>query len=143
MDNWKGHKEFTCMGLFTNEWEESFRPDFISTFLMGLFVIFILKLILSFTIIITILIFLFKIFLFALMIIANCKWIYLSFKLLIIKHSGLLFTLLKLLLLIIIELLFYYFKLHPFSEKWYYYSNYTCITMTMLFGFISKSIFYY
>ena len=59
-ENWKGHSEYVCMGLYANEWDENLRPDFSIVLNFIILLSFITKFIFSFDITILIIIHLLK-----------------------------------------------------------------------------------
>ena len=140
-ENWKDHKELACMGIYSNEWEETFRPDFIPFLFFGVLFFFCLKFILTFTFIIKLFIMILNLAIFLALLFFNSFAVFMNANKLLKGERTQLVFFLKLLFLFTIEIILFYFKLHPFSEKWYYIANFTSIGLTLSIGFIKKSIF--
>jgi hypothetical protein len=139
-ENWKVHQEIACMGLFSNEWEESFRPDFTPLLFVGIVIVFLLKFIFTFTLMITLLIYLCKFSLFGGMIYLNCFAVFFITKKLV-KGERTKGVFVQLLILGSLEFVLHYFDLHPFSEKWYYRFDLVSVLLTVIIGFMTKSIY--
>jgi hypothetical protein len=118
-EDWNGHSEYICMGLFANVWEESFRPDFSSYLYFLIFLAFIGKLIFTFTISFLLLYHILKIAVLFGMLLANVlitAWIvklYKRFRTKVVFYNFI--------LLVITEIILYASSLHPYSEKVYFY----------------------
>jgi hypothetical protein len=140
-ENWKVHQEIACMGLFSNEWEESFRPDFIPLLFIGIGIFFLLKFVFTFTLMITLLVYLIKIVIFGGMIFLNCFAVFFNTKKLMKGERTKAKFILKLLILVVIEFVLHYFNLHPFSEKWYYRFDFVSVFLTVVIGLMTKSIY--
>jgi hypothetical protein len=118
--NWNGHSEFVCMGLLTNEWDEVYRPDFIAILFVFIMIVFACKLLASFKIIFVFLYYMAKVLIGGAMLAGNTYVIDTGIHGLLRKRNTLLFWFLFALLLFV-EGLLYLFKLHPFSEMYYFY----------------------
>jgi hypothetical protein len=118
-ENWIGHSEYVCMGLMANEWEESFRPDFLSILYLFLIFTFTFKLIFTFTISFIIIYHLLKVVLLLGMLVLNA--FYLRWVIRLIKTFRRKIVCVNIIPLIVIEGILYWFGLHPYSEKVYSY----------------------
>jgi hypothetical protein len=135
--NWNGHSEYACMGLLTNEWDETYRPDFIAVLLVMLLIIFTCKLLASFTIIFVFLYYLGKVITGGAMLASNTFVIDTGIYNLLRKRNKCLFWFL-LIVLFVVEGILYLFKLHPFSDAIYFYIQTAVNSVCLL-----RSIFKY
>jgi hypothetical protein len=137
MENWSTHSELACMGMYTNIYDETLRPDFISPSLCLLFVILVLKILFSFLIIFYFLLIIIKVIIFIGLIVIDCflaHGVILSLirfhkknKAIIILGIGLSF-----------EYILYTYKLHPFSTRFYYFNVIFILPIYILVMFLKK-----
>src|SRR5690606_6190861 len=127
--NWQGHSEYACMGLFTNEWDESFRPDFIVILLPLLLVLFISKLLATFTIIFYFLFILCKVLLFIALLCGNFIAIYYS---IIYRNRNKAFSIFLITILVITEVVLYLLGIHPLNTKVYFILQTLGILITLI-----------
>jgi hypothetical protein len=129
--NWNGHSEYACMGLLTNEWDEAYRPDFIAILFVIVMILFAAKLLASFKIILVFLYYLAKVLIGGAMLAGNTYLIDTGIHAYLRKRNSIMFWFLMTMLLFI-EILLYLFKLHPFSEWYYFYIQMTGNTVCLL-----------
>jgi hypothetical protein len=131
-ENWKVHKELACMGLLSNEYEESFRPEFLSTFLIFMIVVVVLKFVFTFTIIFYLLYLLIKLAVFCGFIVFDCFLIFGALYEKIRNKNNVRFYIVFSLILIVQSIL-YGWKLHPFSDRVYCWMQIgSCLTWTIV-----------
>lgn len=135
--NWSSHHELSCMGLLSNEYEESFRPDFIYTLLLFLFVVFLFKFLFSFIIIFYLIKIFIKLCVFtAQLVFVDAFFIYGAFRALFkYRNKCKFYTIIILALLI--ECILYFFELHPFSQKAYFYVEMITMPLYLVYGLYS------
>jgi hypothetical protein len=121
MDDWKNHNELACMGIDTNVYDETFRPDFISPLLLVLTVILVLKIIFSFVIIFWLIGILLKIIIFICLILFDCFLAH-GVILSIIKNHPKSKAVIIIAVGLAFEAALYIFSLHPFSTRLYYFN---------------------
>jgi len=116
--DWKTHNEYACMGLYTNIYDERFRPEFMDVVLFLFIVIVVFKIFFSFTILLTILWWIVYLMVFVGMLVFNCfilvgalNLLYECEKKKIIK-SGLLIG-----LLFFEEYILQKYNIHPYSQR--------------------------
>jgi hypothetical protein len=136
-EDWSTHVEKSCMGLFTNDYDDSIRPNFITNLLIFLCVLVAFKFLFSFTIIFRIFYLFLKLILFLINLTVDAFILHgflLSYyknnnrkKVLVIGIFGVLF-----------EALLYYSNLHTFSEKLYMVSQIIVLPMYACFMAVNK-----
>jgi hypothetical protein len=136
-EDWSTHVEKSCMGQFTNDYDDSMRPNFMIDLLMFLSILFTFKFLFTFTIIFRIIYVILKIGLFLLNLAVDAFMLhgvllfYYKFKnrkkFLVTATVGVLF-----------EALLYYFKLHIFSENLYLVSQIIVLPMYACFMAVNK-----
>lgn len=137
MDKWQGHNEMTCMGLLSNEYEESFRPNFLPFVFWICIILVVLKFIFSFTFVLYVLYFLFKLIMYIIFILFDCMLLTIILnKKLVSRYKK--SPSVALCVLIIEESILYYLELHPFSEKMYFYTQLTVVPL-MFLGLLLKN----
>jgi ariadne-1 len=139
-EDWKTHKEFVCMGLLTNEYDESFRVDFTIQVLYFLIFWFILKFLFTFTIIFYLAWLIIKMGIFCGLLFIDLFFVYGGFHCLL-KFKKKFKSIIIFLIIALFEIMCYVYNLHPFSEKVYlYFQAFTIpifvICMTVTGGFL-------
>lgn len=124
--DWTTHSQTACMGIFANPFDDNDRPDFFFMVCFYLTVISILKFISGFYVLFKLYYF-FMAILFGAGIILN---IFITAGLIdLLTKYRIKTVLIPAVLFIVFEGLLYYFKLHPLSEKVYFYVQVGCNTL--------------
>ena len=121
--DWSTHSQSACMGIYSNPWDDSEKPNFFSVLLINLIILTSLKFISSFYVLLRLYYF-FMAILFCLGIATNIFYVVLFYenktrnrgKAMIIPS----------IVLFIVESLLYYYHMHPLSEKVYFYMQIFC-----------------
>lgn len=138
--DWSKHTEYACMGIFTNEWDESYRPDFISIILCFIVLLITLKFIFTFTVVFYLFYLLFKLALFIGGLFANVACVFNAFRQRL-RYGNKNKYYLILFFLFVVELIIHMLKLHPYSDKWYLYLQLVSITAIIILGFTTKRFY--
>jgi hypothetical protein len=140
MDDWSKHNEFSCMGLFTNIYDEYFRPEFTGILLFYMMIVFVLKFLFSFKWIPLVLIFLLKLALFVAGIGLNSLAMIGCMRY-CLKYRNKIKGMCLIIPIILGEFIVHRFNLHPFSEKLYYYSDFLVVASVFMAGY-KNGLFY-
>jgi ariadne-1 len=117
-EDWKTHNEKSCMGLYTNEYDDSFRPQFGANLFLLLSFLFLTKFLFTFLIIFKIIWLVIKLGLFFFFLLIDAFFLH-GALLNLYKYNNRNKFYMILLIGVLFELSIFYFRLHPYSEKIY------------------------
>lgn len=124
--DWSTHMQTACMGVYANPFDDNDRPDFFFMICFYLIIIFTLKFISGFYILFKLYYF-FMAILFGAGIVLN---IFITAGLIdLLSKYRIKTVLIPAILFVLFESFLYYFKLHPLSEKVYFYMQTGCNTL--------------
>ena len=133
--DWKFHNEYACMGLFTNIYDESFKPNFLGSCLFLFGIVCLLKVIFSFTIILRILNWLLYLAVFFGLLAIECFTLFKALDFLY-RREKIYIIIIMFALLYVEDSLIHNYELHPFSKIVYTISEVISLALIgLIFSF--------